>query len=343
MFIKPPRLRGGDLVAAVSMSRGLPAVFPHRYETGKRQLENTFGVKVIEAPNTLKEPDWLYRNPKARADDLHWALLNPEVRAIVSTIGGDDSVRILPYVHPEIIRENPKILMGFSDTTIMLSAFMRERIVSYYGPSIMCDLAENCGITKYVRQAVRRTLFEGDPFDLKPADRWTEERLEWSDPKLQNRRRNFVQGAGWKWLQGSTAVTGRLVGGCIDVLEFIKSTEWWPSQQFWKDAILFLDISGDVPSPKVVGRWLRNYGSQGILQKLSGILFARAIGYKSEMRAKLHAEIVGILGEFERQDMPVVADLDFGHTSPQSLLPIGCRASIDPSAQRIRVIERTVS
>jgi muramoyltetrapeptide carboxypeptidase LdcA involved in peptidoglycan recycling len=72
-----------------------------------------FGVKVVETPNALEEPDWLYRNPRARADDLHWALENPGIQAIFSIIGGDESVRILPYLDLDLIRNHPKIMMGF--------------------------------------------------------------------------------------------------------------------------------------------------------------------------------------------------------------------------------------
>jgi muramoyltetrapeptide carboxypeptidase LdcA involved in peptidoglycan recycling len=123
--LKPKRLRPGDTVAAISLSSGLASLVPHRYLAGKSQIEATFSLKVIHAPNALRDPEWLYRNPKARAEDLHWALENSEVRALFSTIGGDESVRILPFVDPEHIRRHPKILMGFSDTTVALSAFLR--------------------------------------------------------------------------------------------------------------------------------------------------------------------------------------------------------------------------
>src|SRR5262249_25630865 len=124
MLIKPDRLKPGDTVAAVSLSSGLTALVPHRYTAGKRQIEGTFGLKVIEAPNTLRDPEWIYRNPKARADDLHWALENDQVHAIVATIGGDESVRILPYVNVELIRGHPKVIMGSSDITAPLSIFL---------------------------------------------------------------------------------------------------------------------------------------------------------------------------------------------------------------------------
>lgn len=89
--------------AAISLSSGLASAVPHRYEAGKRQIEETFGIKVIETPNALRDDEWLYRNPEARADDLHWALENGEVRAIFSTIGGDESVREFGHTSPQMV------------------------------------------------------------------------------------------------------------------------------------------------------------------------------------------------------------------------------------------------
>lgn len=339
MIVKPKHLKPGDTVAAVSLSSGLAALVPHRYAAGKRQIEETFGLKVIEAPHTLKDPDWIYRNPKARADDLHWALENDQVKAIFATIGGDESVRILPHVDEAVIRAHPKIMIGFSDTTITLSAFLRAGVVSFYGPSVLCDFAENCGIHPFVEQAVRRTLFAREPFEFAAAENWTEEFLEWSDPSNQSQRRNFVASEGWVWLQGKSRVSGRLVGGCLEVLEFLKGTRWWITEELWDGAIFFAETSEEAPSPTTVGRWLRNYGSQGILQLISGMLVARPMKYTTEMKTALYSEIRRVLAEFGRADLPVVANLDFGHTSPQMVVPIGCLASIDPSARRLAVVE----
>jgi muramoyltetrapeptide carboxypeptidase LdcA involved in peptidoglycan recycling len=306
---------------------------------GKRQIEETFGLRVVEAPHALKDPDWSYRNPKARADDLHWALENDQVDAIFATIGGDESVRILPYVDESIITAHPKIMMGFSDVTITLSAFLRAGVVSYYGPSVLCDFAENCGIHSFVERAVRQTLFDRQPFEFAAAKNWTEEFLEWTDPCNQSRRRNFVASEGWIWLQGDSCVSGRLVGGCLDVLEFLKGTRWWISEELWDGAIFFAETSEEAPPPAVVGRWLRNYGSQGILQRISGMLVARPMKYTTEMKSALFREIRRVLAEFGRADLPVVANMDFGHTSPQMVVPMGCLASIDPSARRVTLIE----
>lgn len=342
-MLRPPRLRRGDTVAAISLSSGLAALFPHRYEAGKRQLEETFGVRVVETPNALRDDEWLYRHPEARADDLHWALTEPGVAGIVSTIGGDESVRILPHLDLDLVRANPKVFLGFSDSTVTLTAFLLAGVTSFHGPALMTDLAENAGMHPLVERGVRRALFEAEPFALEPAPEWTEEFLDWADPTLQERRRAFAPSGGWAWLQGAAPAEGRLIGGCVEVLENLKGTAWWPPASLWDGAVLFLETSEEVPAPEQVGRWLRNYGMQGILARLSGLLLARARGYDAGMTDRLYAEVRRVLAEFDRSDLPVVANLDIGHTSPQLTLPVGCRARIDPSARTVVVLEAGVS
>src|SRR5690349_15787772 len=113
-MLKPPKLNPGDKIATVSLSWGGPSVFPDRYRIGKEQLQNEFGLQVIEMPNTLKEASWLLQNPKARADDLMQAFADPAIKGVFATIGGDDSIRLLPHIDFNIIRNNPKVFMGYS-------------------------------------------------------------------------------------------------------------------------------------------------------------------------------------------------------------------------------------
>jgi muramoyltetrapeptide carboxypeptidase LdcA involved in peptidoglycan recycling len=93
----------------------------------------------------------------------------------------------------------------------------------------------------------------------------------------------------------------------------------------------------------VVGYWLRNYGSQGVLERISGMMVARPMRYTREMNDALYAEIRRVLAEFGREDLPVVVNMDFGHTSPQMIVPMGCRAMIDPAAKRVAVLESPVA
>ena len=89
-MIKPTKLNRGDKVATVSLSWGGPSVFTHRYQAGVRQLVSEFGLSIVEMPHTLKDADWLARNPKARAEDLMQAFNDPSIKGIIATIGGDD-------------------------------------------------------------------------------------------------------------------------------------------------------------------------------------------------------------------------------------------------------------
>jgi muramoyltetrapeptide carboxypeptidase LdcA involved in peptidoglycan recycling len=134
-LIKPKKLHPGNVLAAVSLSWGGPGTIPYRYEEGKKQLLNTFGVRVVEMPHTMSDPGWLKENPSARADDLMLAFADPSIAGIISSIGGDDSIRILPYLDLDIIRQNPKVFMGYSDTTISHFACLKWGTVPLYGSS----------------------------------------------------------------------------------------------------------------------------------------------------------------------------------------------------------------
>ncbi len=341
-LVRPPRLKRGDTVATVSLSDGLAATFPHRYAAGKRQVEETFGIRIVEAPNSQRNADYLYRNPQARADDLCWTLENPAVAGILSNIGGTESVRLLPLVDANAIRAHPKVFMGCSDTTIQHVAFFNAGVASFYGPSLMTDLAENGGIHPYTADAVRSALFSPEPMgDLSPAPEWTEQFLDWADPSNQLKRRAFVASPGWTWLQGldHDLVEGHLLGGCIDVLEMLKGTPWWPAPSAWEGAVLYFETSEEAPEPRLVERWLRNYASQAILGSAAGILLGRPYGYTIEKRVHLHAAIRKVLAEAGRSNLPVVADMDFGHTSPTGVLPNGGRVRINPGNRRVTVLE----
>ena len=111
--IRPPRLRPGDTVAVVATSWGGPSVFPHVFERGLDVLRRVFDFEVREMPGARRAARELGADPRARADDLNAAFADPSVRAIVSSIGGVDSVRILPFLDPSLALANPKVLLGY--------------------------------------------------------------------------------------------------------------------------------------------------------------------------------------------------------------------------------------
>ncbi len=208
---------------------------------------------------------------------------------------------------------------------------------------MLTDLAENGGIRPFVARAVRRALFEPAPFALEAATEWTEQLVPWEDPALQAVPRHFTPSSGWVWLQGAAPAEGHLLGGCLEVLDMLNGTPGWPEPALWRGAVLCLETSEDVPPPQQVGYWLRNFGAQGILGGAAGLLLARPRGYTPEMTGALHGWVRRVLWECGREDLPVLANVDFGHTSPQLVLPLGARLRLDPLAGTAEVLDAGVA
>ena len=345
-FTKPRKLNPGDKVATVSPSWGGPSIFPYRYQAGVRQLEAEFGLEVVEMPHTLKDADWLYRNPEARADDLMQAFGDPSIKGIIATIGGNDLIRLLPYIDLDVIRNHPKVLMGYSDTVISHMLCFRARLVSFYGPSIMSGFAENGGLFPYMTNSVRRTLFQTDPIGvIEPnTDGWTVERLEWGEPANQEKKRTLNPCTGWKYLQGKGVHQGGLIGGCIEVLDWLRGTDLWPDSETWQDAILFLETSEDAPPPEMVKFILRTFAALGVLKRLSGILFARPGGdFPIERFDEYDQVILQVVRDEEGlDDLPIITNMDFGHTDPMFVLPYGIKAEIDCDRKQFSILENAV-
>ena len=347
-MIKPPHLRPGARVAAVSLSWGGPGTFPHRYEAGKRQLEETFGVSVVEMAHTLADPVWVAANPQARADDLMQAFADPNIDAVISTIGGDDSIRLLRHLDLDVIRRNPKIFMGYSDTTVTHFACFAAGLVSFYGPAFMAGLAENGGMLPYTVDSLRRTLFAIDPIgELLPnRDGWTVEHIRWEDPANQRIRRKLTPSTGWRWLQGRGVVRGHLLGGCAEVLDWLRGTDVWPSLDQWEGAVLFLETSEEMPPPDFLTRLLRIFAAMGILERLSAILIGRPGGHELDPArfSDYDEAVLRVVSDEEGlTDLPIVTQMDFGHTDPMCVLPLGVQTEIDADRQKITILENAVT
>lgn len=346
-MIKPKALQPGDTVAVITLSAGLAGAYPHRYEAGKRQLQQEFGLTVVETKHALKDPDWIARHPEARAEDLMEAFADDRIKGIFTIIGGDDSVRILPFLDLSVIKHNPKIFLGFSDTTVSHFACFKAGLTSFYGPTIMAGFAENGGMFPYMVQSVRRTLFSSEPVGIVEPNRdgWTDERLDWAEPRNQHVKRKRNPPTGWRFLQGSGVVRGKLIGGCLDALEFLKGTEFWPAPDQWQGAVFFIETSEEAPEPVMVKRWLRNYGTQGILQQLSAMIVGRPGGSIPEADFVKYDEAIleVVTEELGLDSLPVVTNMDFGHTDPMFVIPYGVEAEIDCERQTFAITENAVT
>lgn len=190
---KPGVLRPGDRVAIVTPSWGGSACFPQRFEAGLRCLVDEFGLKPVVMPHAKKPADWLDQNPEARASDLMQTFADQEIAAIVTSIGGDDAIRLRPHLDIGVITENPKVFLGYSDATVMHFACLKAGLSSFYGPTVMASFAENGGMHDFKKQAIRRVLFSAAPPGELPrnTEGWTDELLDWSVPGNQDQMRRL--------------------------------------------------------------------------------------------------------------------------------------------------------
>lgn len=342
-LIKPVMLKLGDKIAAISLSWGGAGDedILWRYEVGKKRLEEDFGLQVIELNSTLKGTGYVYNHPEERAKDLMGAFKDSSIRGIFSCIGGDESIRILPYIDYEIIRKNPKIFIGYSDSTVTHFICMKAGISSFYGPAILSEFAENIKMFDYTKEHINKALFNDTPIgNIKSSEIWTSEYLPW-EVKNKFISRKVSSNTGYELLQGSGRVQGHLIGGCIDVLEMLKGTEVWPDVKLWKNGILFLETSEDKLEPTYVEYWLRNYGAQGILQNINGIIFGKPYDnvYYEEYR-KVFIKV--IREELKLKDLPILFNVNFGHTAPIITIPYGAKAEINCEEKKFSIVESGV-
>lgn len=159
-FIVPERLKLGDKVAIVSPSSACPFLYPHIYELGLERLRSVFGLEPVEFPSTKQSPDYLSQHPEARAADINTAFADKSIKAIIATIGGTDCFRILHHLDKNIITNNPKIFMGYSDITNIHLFLYSLGIVSYYGGSLMNQFGMHGAMHEYTVNSIKSALFE---------------------------------------------------------------------------------------------------------------------------------------------------------------------------------------
>ena len=355
-YSKPPRLRSGDSVAVVSTSWGAPHVFPNIFDAGVRALTDRFGLRVVEFPTARMAPDELAADPRARAADLNAAFADDAIAAVICSIGGDDSARILRHLDADLIRRNPKVLMGYSDSTTQLVYAHQLGLVTFNGPAVMAGFAQLGNLAHVGALAeshIRSMLFEPvDRLVYEPYPHWVNEYAPWNLPENDGWVGELHPHDGWHWLNGTGRRSGRLFGGCIEVLEFLKGTRWWPGsgesgksgERFWDDRIVFLETSEDKPTVDQVKYWLFNYGVQGVFERAAGLIIGRARDYTDDEKRALDEMIVDtVVGQFGAGELAIVTNMDFGHTDPQWILPLGITAELDCDRQTFALTEAAVT
>ncbi|MCE5234842.1 MAG: LD-carboxypeptidase [Eubacteriales bacterium] len=340
-MIKPKRLKRGDKVAVVSLSWGGlgDEALLHKYHIAKRRLETEFGLTAVPMPHALKGSSFVAEHPELRAKDLTDAFSDPSVAAVFCAIGGDDTIRTLPYVDLDTIRRNPKIFMGYSDSTVNHLMMYKAGLVSFYGPSVMCEFGEYVKMYDYTKEAVQKFLFEDTAgHSVLSSPFWSDDFVLWKEENTHIQKKLRPDAHGYELLQGSGKARGHLLGGCLDVFMMAIGTKIWPSIDDWTGALLFIETSEEKPSPDFVKWTLRNLAAQGVLKAVRGILVGKPQGevYYDEYK---EAILQVVAAEEGLGELPILYNMNFGHAAPIGILPYGVTAELDCERKTLTLLE----
>ncbi len=345
-MIKPKHLEKGDTVAIVSLSSGILGELGviHRLYIAKERLKNDYGLNVKIMPNALKGIEYLYEHPEKRAEDMMAAFSDKSVKAIFCAIGGDDTIRLLPYIDLDVIKNNPKIFTGFSDTTSNHFMLYKAGVMSYYGASILTNFSEYVKINDYTARMINDTLFEPkDILDIPSSPYWyddEDEKVWWDEKNIGVLKKYHPEEIGYEIIQGSGTVEGELLGGCLDVFVELLGTELWPSKDEWAGKLMFLETSEMDMSCDLLSWILRNLAAQGLFDVIKGIIVGKpARRSKYEPYKEIYKKVVG--GEAKHPELPILCNVNIGHAEPICVLPIGAKARIDADRKTLTLLEKS--
>jgi muramoyltetrapeptide carboxypeptidase LdcA involved in peptidoglycan recycling len=240
----------------------------------------------------------------------------------MTTLGGWLSARILPHLDFELIREFPKIHIGYSDiVSLILGIYHRSGLVTFHGPAVLPELGEAGGPRAYtIKQMLSVLMTPEAPRILSSPSTWTDEFLAWGSADIRPR---ISRGpAIWTGLNAGRA-EGPLLGGCLPTVEMLYGTPYFPSL---KGSILFLEheaVGLDQFCAHLTSFRLRN-----VLDDIAGLMFGRLSrpDYSVAPDVGFREVAVDCLGDC---DIPIAWNVDFGHTQPKLTLPIGTRARLE--------------
>jgi muramoyltetrapeptide carboxypeptidase len=312
MQIIPPKIRSADEVRVIAPSSSIkqPYITMQVRQAATSQL-NSMGLKVSLGGHVEEIDEFGSSSVQHRLEDLHAAFADKNVKAILTAIGGFNSNELLKHIDYDLIKENPKILCGYSDITALQNAiYAKTGLVTYSGPhyftfGVKHDLA-------YTESNFKKCLFEEKPFEVKPSGDIT----EWSGKKVAYL--NYKNNGPWVMKKGEAS--GKIVGGNLCTLSLLQGTEFMPKL---KNNILFIEEDGEFGA-NYFARNLQSLFQLPDSEKVQGLV----IGRFQEDSGMTRNMLDKILKVIVKSDIPILANCDFGHTYPMTTFPIGGKASI---------------
>ncbi len=353
-MIKPRKLNKGDKVAIVSLSRGLLGMpfCKHELDIAIKRLEE-FELEPVIMPNALKDMDFIKEHPEARADDLKKAFMDKEIKAIICAIGGDDTYKTIPYLMEDeefinAVKNNPKIFTGFSDTTNNHLMFNKIGLETFYGPNVLVDLAElDNEMLPYTKEYFEKFFIEEKGYEIKSSPVWYYGRESYGEDEIGKPRKSQKELHGFEVLNGKGKVTGILYGGCIESLydayssnrhgdenEIYAKYNILPTLEEWKEKILFIETADEKILPENLEKILEYFKNNKILENVKGIIVGKPFDEVYYEEYKNVYERV-----FKDLDIPVIYNVNFGHSVPRCIIPYGARATVDYDNKKIYIDE----
>ena len=343
-FAYPPKPARGDRVAVLSPSGRAAARFPAPFELGLVRLREELGLVPVEYPTTRAAE----ASPAERARDIHGAFGDPEVKAVIASIGGEDELKVLAHLDPGLLADNPKPFFGYSDNTNLHVFLWNLGVVSYHGGAVMVQLGRPGAMHAATRESLERAFFTRGTYALEPVAEYSDEDNDWSEAGALSREPRTFVAEPWAWFGAETKVSGRAWGGSLEIVDFhLRTNRYLLSEEAYDGAVLFLETSEELPPANFVYRTLMCMGERGLLQRFGAVIWARPKAWSHEQPNPPDAKeryteaqreaVLAAVAEYHA-NVPLVFGVDCGHTDPQYVIPYGGEVTVDAAEQRLEVV-----
>lgn len=307
------RLKPGDEIRVIAPARSMAIIKGEQLRIAQERL-NQLGFTITYGKNAELHDEFFSTSIEERIEDLHDAFTDPNVKGILTVICGYNANQLLNYIDFEIIKNNPKILCGFSDITALQGAIYKKTgLITYSGPHFS-SFGVKHGF-EYTLDSFINAVTNDAPYEILASSDWSD------DPwYLDQEDRHFIKNNGYTVIQEGDA-EGRLIGGNLCTLNLLQGTEFMPSL---KDSILFIE-DDEESHALTFDRDLQSLLHLPDAQGIKGILIGR---FQKNSQVTEEALRKIIESKKELHGIPVIADVNFGHVQPYATIPIGGRAAI---------------
>lgn len=325
-IIKPKKIEKGAHIRVIAPARSLKLLSDDSKEKAIARLRE-IGFKLSFGKHVDEIDEFNSTSIKSRIEDLHDAFTDKTVNAILTVIGGYNSNQLLQHIDYELIVKNPKILCGFSDVTALANAITAKTgMITYLGPHFS-SWAMKYGF-EYSMEIFAKCCMEENAYNLLSSKEWSD------DPwYAEQEKREFIPNDGY-WILNVGHAVGRIVGGNLTTFTILSGTNFMPSLE---DSILLLEDDDEL-LPQHFDRNIQALIHRSDFNCVKGILIGR-FQKKTKMTKELLQKIIDTKKEL--QNIPIIANVDFGHTTPNATMPIGGALEISATIDgvRIRIIE----